>query len=82
MLSVLFLQAQQMYCHICKTKSSRIHACLSCVFFGCYYGQHIQQHAKELQHPLGMGNITVILLKLFFLHFYYLLIIAHILCSV
>ncbi|XP_031571953.1 ubiquitin carboxyl-terminal hydrolase 22-like [Actinia tenebrosa] len=42
-------------CHACGTYSSRLHSCLSCVYFGCYTGsRHIQQHARTSGHSLAI----------------------------
>jgi ubiquitin carboxyl-terminal hydrolase 22/27/51 len=48
----LFPQAQSV-CFTCKTYV-RLHACLHCIFFGCYGPEsHIQSHAKAQEHPLS-----------------------------
>jgi Zn-finger in ubiquitin-hydrolases and other protein. len=48
------LQALACFCHMCNNIGSRLHSCLHCVFFGCYVGGHIQEHAKLKKHFLGM----------------------------
>jgi hypothetical protein len=51
------LQASLCYCSLCKRRGPRLHACLQCIFFGCYSG-HIQEHYKVKNHFLGKNNIT------------------------
>lgn len=47
-------KANSCYCHECGTYSSRLHSCLSCVYFGCYTGnRHIHHHAQSTGHSLG-----------------------------
>ncbi|XP_035204719.1 ubiquitin carboxyl-terminal hydrolase 22-like isoform X2 [Stegodyphus dumicola] len=43
-------------CYECKILTRRIHACLFCVYFGCYYRSHIHKHAEEKQHHLAMDT--------------------------
>lgn len=42
------------YCYTCHTRSKRLHACLSCVYFGCYFGKHIQEHAETTEHLIAV----------------------------
>lgn len=49
-------KARECFCHVCESRTKRIHACLSCVYFGCYYGGHIHQHAAETQHYLAIDT--------------------------
>lgn len=48
------LQALACFCHMCNSIGPRLHSCLHCIFFGCYGGGHIQEHAKVKKHFLGM----------------------------
>lgn len=41
-------------CSVCNEHSPRLHACLYCIFFGCYDTGHIQDHAKNEQHFLAL----------------------------
>jgi len=69
-------KAQGMMCFNCGQFSHpvRLHACLGCIFFGCYVKKHIHDHAKANKHPLGrnlfsrMGEIflTEILIPIIF----------------
>lgn len=34
--------------------SSRLHACLYCVFIGCYEKKHIHHHQRKFNHPLAI----------------------------
>ncbi|PSN30985.1 Ubiquitin carboxyl-terminal hydrolase 22 [Blattella germanica] len=42
------------FCHTCNNIGSRLHSCLHCIFFGCYVGGHIQEHAKLKKHFLAV----------------------------
>ncbi|CAG0898794.1 unnamed protein product [Darwinula stevensoni] len=48
-------------CSICSSYSGRIHACLQCIFFGCYRKKHIHSHFQGSGHYLGVellyGNV-------------------------
>ena len=46
-------QARHSVCHTCRGYELRLHACLSCVYFGCYEDNHIQEHAYKNEHWLG-----------------------------
>ncbi|XP_041473865.1 ubiquitin carboxyl-terminal hydrolase 22-like [Lytechinus variegatus] len=41
-------------CHVCHQYNQRLHACLHCVFFGCYMMGHIQDHARSTKHHLAV----------------------------
>ncbi|KAF9574972.1 hypothetical protein EC968_004732 [Mortierella alpina] len=41
-------------CTTCDTTLGRIHACLQCVFIGCWKGEHAQAHAQEKGHIFSM----------------------------
>ncbi|XP_074598990.1 ubiquitin carboxyl-terminal hydrolase nonstop isoform X2 [Brevipalpus obovatus] len=49
-------KAQGMMCSTCGQYNHpvRLHACLGCIFFGCYVKKHIHEHAKANKHPLAM----------------------------
>lgn len=40
-------------CHTCRFPSFRLHACLYCVYFGCYTTKHIHEHAFSKNHNLA-----------------------------
>ncbi|XP_054160267.1 ubiquitin carboxyl-terminal hydrolase 22-like [Oppia nitens] len=48
------LKAQSCICFTCRQTNSRLHSCLYCVFFGCFTGHHIHDHAKTQNHCLAM----------------------------
>ncbi|XP_012556524.1 ubiquitin carboxyl-terminal hydrolase 22 isoform X1 [Hydra vulgaris] len=55
-------KAINMKCHQCHTYSNFLHACLHCVYFGCYSGcRHIIEHLEKKNHILAIdlnyGNI-------------------------
>jgi len=55
-------KATSMKCHQCHTSASFLHACLHCVYFGCYSGsKHIIDHLQKKNHALAVdlnyGNI-------------------------
>ncbi|KAK3091748.1 hypothetical protein FSP39_022316 [Pinctada imbricata] len=54
-------KAKSGVCHLCHFPSFRLHACLYCVFFGCYSSKHIHDHAERKGHSLALdmtyGNI-------------------------
>ncbi|CAC5394424.1 USP22_27_51 [Mytilus coruscus] len=41
-------------CHTCQKYAQRLHACLHCVYFGCYNDRHIHGHAERKGHHLAM----------------------------
>ncbi|XP_033122168.1 ubiquitin carboxyl-terminal hydrolase 22-like, partial [Anneissia japonica] len=41
-------------CNTCHRHDGRLHACLQCIFFGCYNRGHIHDHAKLKQHNLAV----------------------------
>ncbi|KAG0035190.1 hypothetical protein BGZ82_005377 [Podila clonocystis] len=41
-------------CVMCQSSLGRIHACLHCVFVGCWKSEHAQTHAQETGHPFSM----------------------------
>ncbi|KAF9929908.1 hypothetical protein BGZ67_006054 [Mortierella alpina] len=41
-------------CTTCDTTLGRIHACLQCVFIGCWKSEHAQAHAQEKGHVFSM----------------------------
>ena len=53
LLFVTDFQALTCVCHVCHTYGPRLHACLSCIYFGCLKQRHIHKHASERNHPLG-----------------------------
>ena len=63
--SFLPLQAINCYCLVCKSIDYRLHCCFSCVYFGCYKGHHIQDHAKHKKHYLGELCSRILDLKIF-----------------
>ena len=49
------LQSKTCVCHVCRCYSSRLHTCLSCVYFGCMDpDNHMQVHIKSTGHTFGM----------------------------
>jgi len=54
-----------MKCHQCHCYSNFLHACLHCVYFGCYMGsRHIMDHLTKKNHALAIdlnyGNVFCI----------------------
>ncbi|KAF8771980.1 ubiquitin carboxyl-terminal hydrolase 22-like [Argiope bruennichi] len=47
-------KAADAYCHECKTRANRIHACLSCVFFGCFDEDHMKNHVLANNHGISI----------------------------
>ncbi|EEC05782.1 ubiquitin-specific protease, putative [Ixodes scapularis] len=47
-------KAQLCKCHACHARGPRLHACLQCVYFGCYSNRHIHEHARTNQHVLAV----------------------------
>ncbi|SPQ93520.1 unnamed protein product (mitochondrion) [Plasmodiophora brassicae] len=41
-------------CMACNSFGVRYHACLDCVYFGCWHGRHIQQHSEARGHRLAI----------------------------
>jgi len=55
-------KAKWLKCHQCHTYTNRLHACLHCVYFGCYTGgKHVFDHSKKKNHILAVdllyGNV-------------------------
>lgn len=40
-------------CSTCLDPLSRLHACLHCVYIGCWRKGHIKDHQKEKRHTFG-----------------------------
>lgn len=53
LISLNFFQGKSGVCHTCRFPSFRLHACLYCVYFGCYTTKHIHEHAFSKNHNLG-----------------------------
>lgn len=47
-------KAKSCICHTCNCHSLRLHACLYCVYFGCYSSKHIHEHARTKKHYLAV----------------------------
>ncbi|XP_045213600.1 ubiquitin carboxyl-terminal hydrolase 22-like [Mercenaria mercenaria] len=47
-------KARHSVCHTCRVYGARLHACLSCVYFGCYDNNHAQDHAYVNKHWLAV----------------------------
>ncbi|XP_059145026.1 ubiquitin carboxyl-terminal hydrolase 22-like isoform X2 [Physella acuta] len=47
-------KAQICKCVTCDDIQPRLHACLSCIFFGCYERKHIHEHSDERKHPIAI----------------------------
>ncbi|XP_067005942.1 ubiquitin carboxyl-terminal hydrolase 22 isoform X2 [Anabrus simplex] len=47
-------KAYSAFCFICKNFGPRLHSCLHCIYFGCYTGGHIQEHARLKKHFLAV----------------------------
>ncbi|OZJ02456.1 hypothetical protein BZG36_04094 [Bifiguratus adelaidae] len=41
-------------CSKCQLSIGRVHACLHCVFYGCYAGNHIQDHLSTAHHTFAL----------------------------
>eukprot|EP01112_Ceratiomyxa_fruticulosa_P013451 TRINITY_DN3788_c0_g1_i1.p1 TRINITY_DN3788_c0_g1~~TRINITY_DN3788_c0_g1_i1.p1 ORF type:complete len:554 (-),score=96.55 TRINITY_DN3788_c0_g1_i1:248-1909(-) len=41
-------------CFDCEDRQPRLHACLHCIYVGCWENGHIQNHWKEKEHVLGI----------------------------
>ncbi|KAG8197537.1 hypothetical protein JTE90_007273 [Oedothorax gibbosus] len=54
-------KAKLAYCHDCHMRRGRVHACLSCIYFGCFNNDHINRHSQDSGHiisvDLKFGNI-------------------------
>lgn len=48
------VRAKSCVCQVCKTYKGRLHACLHCIYFGCYEKQHMHAHAEKNDHFLAM----------------------------
>ncbi|GFS54677.1 ubiquitin carboxyl-terminal hydrolase 22 [Nephila pilipes] len=55
------IKAAESYCRSCQRRGNRIHACLNCVYFGCFDYGHIQEHAYNSNHDIAVdiknGNV-------------------------
>ncbi|RVE55648.1 hypothetical protein OJAV_G00234070 [Oryzias javanicus] len=47
-------KARSCVCHVCGAHLSRLHSCLSCVFFACFAKKHIHEHAGTKRHHLAV----------------------------
>jgi len=47
-------KAKSCLCHVCQVRGPRLHACLHCIFFGCYDAGHIQAHCQQRKHFLAV----------------------------
>uniref|UniRef100_A0A0N8D386 Ubiquitin carboxyl-terminal hydrolase n=2 Tax=Daphnia magna TaxID=35525 RepID=A0A0N8D386_9CRUS len=47
-------KAKSCLCHVCQRRGPRLHACLHCIFFGCYGAGHIQAHSQQRKHFLAV----------------------------
>ncbi|KAK0050992.1 ubiquitin carboxyl-terminal hydrolase 22 [Biomphalaria pfeifferi] len=47
-------KAQICKCVKCDVVRPRLHACLSCIYFGCYDLKHIHEHSLEKKHQLAI----------------------------
>ncbi|XP_024120216.1 ubiquitin carboxyl-terminal hydrolase 22 isoform X2 [Oryzias melastigma] len=47
-------KAKSCVCHACGAHLSRLHSCLSCVFFACFAKKHIHEHARSKRHHLAV----------------------------
>ncbi|KAI8973886.1 hypothetical protein BDB01DRAFT_807992 [Pilobolus umbonatus] len=41
-------------CNTCLDPLSRLHACLHCIYFGCYKNGHLKEHLKEANHNFAI----------------------------
>ena len=53
-------QAKSCLCHVCQARGPRLHACLHCIFFGCYDAGHIQAHCQQRKHFLGKNRGKIV----------------------
>ncbi|XP_039289668.1 ubiquitin carboxyl-terminal hydrolase 22 [Nilaparvata lugens] len=58
------IKAKCCFCYVCKAFETRLHSCLTCIFFGCHKKNHIQEHAKMEKHYLAIelmfGNVLCV----------------------
>ncbi|KAK2714746.1 ubiquitin carboxyl-terminal hydrolase 22-like [Artemia franciscana] len=47
-------KAKSCVCHTCQGYGSRLHACLHCIYFGCFTKSHIQMHCQQRKHYLAV----------------------------
>lgn len=47
-------------CSTCLDPLSRLHACLHCIYIGCWKKGHLKEHQKEKKHTFGKRNIDFI----------------------
>ncbi|KAL3877687.1 hypothetical protein ACJMK2_035354 [Sinanodonta woodiana] len=47
-------KANQCICYVCRLYTPRLHACMSCVYIGCYGRGHIHEHAYKKEHYLAI----------------------------
>ncbi|BFZ17573.1 hypothetical protein BsWGS_20612 [Bradybaena similaris] len=47
-------KAQICKCIKCGEIRPRLHACLSCIFFGCYGKRHIHEHSEDRKHHIAI----------------------------
>lgn len=47
-------KARSCICQTCRSHVPRLHACLYCVYFGCYGAKHIHEHARSKKHFLAV----------------------------
>ncbi|XP_067671199.1 ubiquitin carboxyl-terminal hydrolase 22-like isoform X1 [Haliotis asinina] len=50
-------KAKSCLCHTCRKHCVRLHACLYCVYFGCYSDRHIHEHARSKKHNLAIDLV-------------------------
>lgn len=43
-------KAKNCVCFTCHVTTPRLHACLHCVYFGCYGARHIHEHSRNKKH--------------------------------
>lgn len=48
------VRAKSCICQVCKSYKGRLHACLHCIYFGCYEKHHMHEHAQENGHYLAV----------------------------
>ncbi|XP_050390499.1 ubiquitin carboxyl-terminal hydrolase 22 isoform X3 [Patella vulgata] len=48
------IKAKSCVCHTCRQPTLRLHACMYCIYFGCYGAKHIHEHAKGKKHNLAI----------------------------
>lgn len=45
-------------CTTCADPLSRLHACLHCVYIGCWRKDHLKDHQKEKKHTFGKNKVV------------------------